>query len=79
VNGTVQLDSDNVIAIPASALTELNRQPAGWIADHLTVSLRNIELLRFDPGTVVVAHGLDKGDIVVTAGVQALQMAGTRP
>ena len=37
-----------------------------------TVSARNIELLRFDPGTVVVAHGLDTGDIVVTAGVQAL-------
>jgi multidrug efflux pump subunit AcrA (membrane-fusion protein) len=36
------------------------------------VSLRNVELLRHDPGTVVVAHGLDTGDIVVTAGVQAL-------
>jgi hypothetical protein len=34
--------------------------------------LRNIETLRFDPGTVVVAHGLDAGEIVVTAGVQAL-------
>ena len=79
VNGTVQLDSDKVIAIPASALTELNRQPAVWIVDpsKLTVSLRNIELLRFDPGTVVVAHGLDKGDIVVTAGVQALHPGQT--
>jgi len=28
--------------------------------------------LRYDPGTVVVSHGLDTGDIVVTAGVQAL-------
>ena len=79
VNGTVQLDSDKVIAIPASALTELNRQPAVWIVDpsKLTVSLRNIELLRFDPGTVVVAHGLDSGDIVVTAGVQALHPGQT--
>ncbi len=79
VNGIVQLESDKVIAIPASALTELNRQPAVWIVDpsKLTVSLRNIELLRFDPGTVVVAHGLDKGDIVVTAGVQALHPGQT--
>jgi len=74
VNGSVHLESDAVISIPASALTEFNRQPAVWVVDPkaLTVSMRNIELLRHDPGTVVVAHGLDTGDIVVTAGVQAL-------
>ena len=79
VNGIVGLESDKVISIPASALTELNRQPAVWIVDpsKLTVSLRNIELLRFDPGTVVVAHGLDTGDVVVTAGVQALHPGQT--
>ncbi len=74
VNGVVHLATDKVIAIPASALTELNSRPAVWIVDpaKLSVSLRNIETLRFDPGTVIVAHGLDTGDIVVTAGVQAL-------
>ncbi len=79
VNGTMHLASDAEIAIPASALTEFNRQPAVWIVDpaNLTVSLRNIELQRFDPGTVVVAHGLETGDIVVTAGVQALHPGQT--
>jgi membrane fusion protein, multidrug efflux system len=74
VTGSVKLESEPVIAIPASALTELNRQPAVWIVDPkgLTVSLRNVELLRHDPGTVVIAQGLDTGDIVVTAGIQAL-------
>jgi RND family efflux transporter MFP subunit len=74
VNGVLRLTSDKVIAIPASALTELNRAPAVWIVDpqKLTVSLRNIETLRFDPASVIVAHGLAPGDIVVTAGVQAL-------
>ena len=74
VTGSVQLESEPVIAIPASALTEFNRQPAVWIVDPkgLTVSLRNVELLRHDPGTVVIAQGLDPGDIVVTAGIQAL-------
>lgn len=74
ITGSVKLDSEPVIAIPASALTELNRQPAVWIVDPkgLTVSLRNVELLRHDPGTVVIAQGLDTGDIVVTAGIQAL-------
>lgn len=74
VTGTVNLPSEPIIAIPATALTELNRQPAVWIVDPkaLTVSLRNVELLRHDPGTVVIADGLDTGDIVVTAGIQAL-------
>ena len=74
VTGSVRLASEPVIAIPASALTELNRQPAVWIVDpkNLTVSMRKVELLRHDPGTVVIAQGLDTGDIVVTAGIQAL-------
>ncbi|MGC2198631.1 MAG: efflux RND transporter periplasmic adaptor subunit [Stellaceae bacterium] len=74
VTGSVRLASEPVIAIPATALTELNRQPAVWIVDpkNLTVSMRNVELLRHDPGTVVIAEGLEAGDIVVTAGVQAL-------
>lgn len=74
VTGSVKLASEPVIAIPASALTELNRQPAVWIVDpkNLTVSMKNVELLRHDPGTVVIAQGLETGDIVVTAGVQAL-------
>jgi RND family efflux transporter MFP subunit len=74
VTGSVQLNSTPAIVIPASALTEVNGKPAVWLVDpaNLTVSLRNIEVLRFDPGTVVVSHGLDTGEIVVTAGVQAL-------
>jgi len=74
VTGRVQMDTAAVITIPASALTESNRQPAVWIVDptSLTVSMRNVELVRHDPGTVVVSSGLDTGDIVVTAGVQAL-------
>jgi membrane fusion protein, multidrug efflux system len=74
VTGSVKLASEQVIAIPATALTELNRQPAVWLVDpeKLTVSKRNVELLRHDPGTVVIAQGLETGHIVVTAGIQAL-------
>jgi membrane fusion protein, multidrug efflux system len=64
VNGNVQLNSASVITIPASALTKSNQQPAVWIVDpsKLTVSLRNIEVSRYDPGTVVVGQGLDTGE-----------------
>jgi hypothetical protein len=34
--------------------------------------MRNIDVLRYEPSTVAVSHGLDTGEIVVTAGVQAL-------
>jgi hypothetical protein len=40
--------------------------------ETLTVSARNVEISRFDPATVTVSQGLDEGDVVVTAGVQAL-------
>ena len=72
--GSVTMKSAPAIEIPASALTQLNRQPAVWIVDpkNHTVSLRNIELARHEPEAVIVGRGLDSGDIVVTAGVQAL-------
>lgn len=74
VSGSVQLSSAPVITIPTSALTQLNQHPAVWIVDpsNLSVSMRNVDVLRYDPGTVVISHGLDDGEIVVTAGVQVL-------
>ena len=63
-----------MIDIPASALTRINQQPAVWIVDPSTnaVSARNVDILRFDQAQVIVSQGLDAGEIVVTAGVQAL-------
>lgn len=74
VVGRMQLNASRAISIPASALTESDYQPSVWIVDpsSLSVSLRKVEVLRFDPGTVIVSRGLGPGDIVVTAGVQAL-------
>ena len=37
------------------------------------MSLRNVEVLRFDPARSSIGKGLKAGDIVVTAGVQALR------
>jgi membrane fusion protein, multidrug efflux system len=75
VTGTLETDAVPMIAIASSALTEFNGNPAVWIVDpkSSTVEIRNVELARFDPATVTVADGLDIGDVVVTAGVQALR------
>ncbi len=60
-------------SLPAR-LTASRKQPAVWVVDpdSFTVALSHVEVLRFDPGTVVLSGGLDGGEIVVTAGVQAL-------
>ena len=75
VIGTLQTDAVPMIEIPSSALTEFNGHPAVWIVDPnaQTVEIRNVDVLRFDPATVTVSQGLDIGDVVVTAGVQALR------
>jgi RND family efflux transporter MFP subunit len=74
VSGRVAVDHGQGIFLPASALTATDKSPAVWVVDpdKLTVTLKPVEILRFDPGTVVLSGGLDGGEIVVTAGVQAL-------
>jgi membrane fusion protein, multidrug efflux system len=75
VTGQMELGAEPGIELPASALTRTDGQPAVWVVDDATetVHLRNVELVRHDPARVVVANGLEEGEIVVTAGVQALR------
>jgi len=74
VIGRLETNAGPIIEIPATALTRSNQQPAVWIVDPAsrTVSMRNVDVLRFEQAKVVVSQGLDSGEIVVTAGVQAL-------
>jgi RND family efflux transporter MFP subunit len=74
VQGRMELEATSGIALPATALTRINGQPAVWLVDPktMTVSLHNVEVGRFDPGTVLVSRGLEGGEVVVTAGVQAI-------
>jgi RND family efflux transporter MFP subunit len=74
VVGRMEVDVGEVIEIPASALTQADREPAVWVIDAATstVAMRPIVVERFGPSSVTVEDGLAPGDIVVTAGVQAL-------
>ena len=74
VTGQIKTEAVPFIQIPASALTKFNQQPAVWIVDPSSrvVSIRNVDVLQFDQAAVGVGGGLDTGEIVVTAGVQAL-------
>lgn len=74
VTGRMDVDQGEVIELPASALTRQDGEPAVWVVDpeSSTVALRFIDVVRFEPASVVVADGVEPGDVVVTAGVQAL-------
>jgi RND family efflux transporter MFP subunit len=75
INGRVHFGGSGGIEIPASALTASDGAPAVWVVDEAsrTVSLRPVEVTRFTPATVAIAGGLEVGERVVTAGVQALR------
>ena len=74
VVGSVRLTSAAIVSIPASALAQSGTSPAVWIVDPAksTVALRTIDILRFDPGRVIVSQGLEAGETVVSGGIQAL-------
>ena len=75
VSGRVKLSAPPGVQIPASALTESNGHPAVWVvgAQSQTVSLRDVDVARYDAATVVISRGLESGELVVTAGAQTLR------
>ena len=75
VTGSVHLGGTAGLQVPASALTASQGQPAVWVLNSKdnTVALRNIDVARYELDRVLVAHGLDAGELVVTAGVQMLR------
>ena len=64
-----------VVLLPAAALFEKQGKPAVWIVEPAsgTVVLRTVAVARFENDRVVVSDGVNKGDVVVTAGVNRLR------
>jgi len=56
-------------------LTQSEGKPAVWVVDpdKKTVSLVQVIVGHYDTSSAVVSRGLKDGDLVVTAGVQALR------
>jgi RND family efflux transporter MFP subunit len=75
VTGRMKLDGAPGIAVPATALVRADGKTAVWVVDKATgtVSMRNIQIGNADANSVQVTSGLQAGDVVVTAGVQALR------
>ena len=75
VTGQTHMVAPGGIELPATALTSMDDQPAIWVVEPEShkVSLRPVQLQRQDSGGIVVAKGLQGGELVVTAGVHALR------
>lgn len=75
VTGRGQLEPRKVIILPWTSVASLDGKPAVWIVDRPTnsVSLRSVEVVAFETGTIVVGSGLDPGELVVTVGTQLLR------
>jgi RND family efflux transporter MFP subunit len=75
VTGSLTVGGLPAMRIPGTALMQTNGKPAVWVVDPATrrVALREVTVGRYDPAAVIVSGGLREGEIVVTAGVQALR------
>jgi multidrug efflux pump subunit AcrA (membrane-fusion protein) len=75
VNGTAPMTTQKVVLLPWGALFEIAGKPAVWVIDgrSTTVSLKPIVLSRYTKDRIVVADGLQAGEVVVSAGVQLLR------
>jgi len=74
IGGRWSANSGPVVALPLSALFEQNGMPAVWVVDQRSgsVALRPVTVARYETDRVVIADGLAKGDVVVTAGANTL-------
>jgi RND family efflux transporter MFP subunit len=75
IGGRWSANSGPVVALPLSALFEQNGTPAVWVVEERTgsVALRPVVVARYETDRVVIADGLAKGDVVVTAGANTLR------
>ena len=75
VNGTGPMKQRKVFLLPWGALFEIDGKPAVWVIDPTsnTVSLKPIDVDRYNRGAIAVTSGIESGQIVVTAGVQMLR------
>lgn len=84
--GRVKSTSDRVVKLPLSALFDKAGLPGVWVVDPASggVLLRPVNVARFENNAVIIASGLNDGDVVVTAGVntlregQRVQLAGAQ-
>ncbi len=73
VNGHVEVAGGVLTKLPATALLTTGTSPEVWIVSaDKTVHAKPVKVSRYDSDAVFIESGLDKGDLVVIAGVNSL-------
>ena len=75
VGGRWKVSPVPVVALPLAALFEKDGAPAVWVFDQLTASVRlkPVTVARYEADSVIIASGINTGEIVVTAGTSMLR------
>jgi RND family efflux transporter MFP subunit len=73
--GRLKASTEAVIALPGAALFDKGGAPAVWVVDPVawTVSLKPVQVGRYETDRVIISGGLAQGDRVVTAGINRLR------
>lgn len=79
VIGSVSAQPSKAVIVPWQALTSSAGKPAVWVVDQATktVAARQVEVLAFGSGSVIIDKGLEAGQTIVTAGGQLLSPGQT--
>lgn len=74
VVGHAEVPGGNMVRIPSTALLQTGTQPQIWLVSlpDNTVKKQSVKVLRYDTDNVVLTQGVEKGDLVVIAGVNSL-------
>jgi RND family efflux transporter MFP subunit len=75
ISGEAVLSKQTGVALPGSAIFDDKGKPAVWIVDRASeqVSLKKVQIAEFDADKAIVSHGIDNGEVVVTAGANQLR------
>jgi RND family efflux transporter MFP subunit len=75
VRGRLKEQTAPVVVVPGSALYDQGGKPAVWTVDPATLEVRltPVVVSRYEKDRLIIAEGLAKGQIVVTAGVNRLR------
>lgn len=81
------VEGTTAIRLPLTAIHDPSGKPQVWIVDSATsrVNARPVKLGQAQKDSVLIAEGVNAGDVVVTAGVnhlhagQKVKLAGTKP
>jgi RND family efflux transporter MFP subunit len=76
IGGRLKGETEPGVALPLAAIFQTNGAPAVWVLDPQSSSLRlrSITVARYEANAAIIGSGLEKGDIVVTAGVSTLRV-----